>query len=222
MVSTPPAPRASRCPRTQPGRALTRRASLGLALLAGFGFFAACQRDGISYARVPKESALTRPASMSAGDMTASPGEVPAPPAPAGGSVLKWTLPKGWTQTLGGTMRYATLKPEVSGRLEATVVVLPGPAGGELANVNRWRGQIGLPPIDEAALSGVRRTLHSKAGPVSVYDFTSEGEKKSRTIAGLALVNGSSWFVKLSGDAGPVDAARTDFIHLLESLHLEE
>ena len=192
-----------------------------LVLLAMLLPAAGCQRDEISYARVPKESALARPASMPGADMAAAGGEVPPPPVPTGGSALKWALPQGWTQSLGGSMRYATLKPSVAGRVEATVVVLPGPAGGELANVNRWRGQIGLPPIDEAALGGARKTLKSKAGPVSVYDFTSEGEKRSRTIAGFTVVDGNSWFVKLSGDAEPVDAARADFIHLLESLHLD-
>ena len=188
-----------------------------LALALAASSLAACQRDQISYARVPKESAAVQPASM-AGMGEA---EVPPPAAPGAGGTLKWNLPQGWTQSLGGSMRYATLKPSVAGHLEATVVVLPGPAGGELANVNRWRNQIGLPPIDDAALSGLRQTLKSQAGTVSLYDFTSDGEKKTRTIAGFTMVDGNSWFVKLSGDAEPVNAARADFIHLLESLHLD-
>jgi len=35
-------------------------------------------------------------------------------------------------------------------------------------------------------------------------------------------VGGNTWFVKMSGDAEPVAAAGADFIHLLESLRLEE
>jgi hypothetical protein len=101
------------------------------------------------------------------------------------------------------------------------VVVLPGPAGGELANVNRWRGQIGLPATDEASLARARTTVQSKAGTVNVYDFTSEGTKKSRLVAGSLLIDGSSWFVKLTGDAEPVAAARADFLRILESLRLD-
>jgi hypothetical protein len=100
-------------------------------------------------------------------------------------------------------------------------VVLPGPAGGELSNVNRWRGQIGLPPVDEAALSTARQAVTTRAGTLSVYDFTSEGQKKSRLIAGLLEAGGSTWFVKVTGDAEAITAARADFLSLLGSLRLE-
>ena len=101
--------------------------------------------------------------------------DVPLPPSPPSANALKWTLPKGWTDAAGSGMRYATLKPPVPGRVDVSVVVLPGPAGGELANVNRWRGQIGLAPIDHQALAAARTALETKAGVVSVYDFSSEG-----------------------------------------------
>jgi hypothetical protein len=60
--------------------------------------------------------------------------------------------------------------------------------------------------------------LKAGVGPVSVYDFTSDGQKKSRVVAGLAEDRGSTWFVKLSGDAEAVSAARPAFMTLLESL----
>jgi hypothetical protein len=127
----------------------------------------------------------------------------------------------GWTESLSGGMRYATIKPAVAGKLDVSVVVLPGPAGGELANVNRWRGQIGLAPVDEATLATLRKTIRTKAGPVSVYDFVSEGQQKSRMLAGLTVAEGNTWFVKMLGDAEPVAAARRDFMHLLESLRFD-
>jgi hypothetical protein len=115
-------------------------------------------------------------------------------------------------------MRYATLRAPVSGKADVSVTVLPGDAGGELANVNRWRGQIGLPPIDGAALAAARKPVKTGAGAVSLYDFTG-GDK--RLIAGLTLVDGNSWFVKLTGEAGPVGQARKDFLRLVESLRRE-
>ena len=45
---------------------------------------------------------------------------------------------------------------------DVSVVSLSGMAGGDLANVNRWRDQVKLGPIDEATLAKsaehVRRT----------------------------------------------------------------
>jgi len=211
-------------------RGLPARAAplaLAAALAAPLG---GCSRDDVSHARVPKVAApapgaaappgMPPPGMPPPGTAGAPGGGVDAPPVPDGASALAWTLPKGWTQAGPSAMRFATLKAPVEGKLDVSVVVLPGPAGGELANVNRWRSQIGLPPIDDAALAAARKLVKSKAGPVNVYDFTSDGQVKSRMIAGLLSVGGSTWFVKMVGDAGPVAAARPAFTQVLESLRL--
>jgi hypothetical protein len=118
-------------------------------------------------------------------------------------------------------MRYATLQAPVAGRIDASVVVLPGPAGGELANVNRWRNQIGLPPLDEGGLAKVRKMLKTKMGPLKVYDFTSDASPPTRVVAGLTEAHGDTWFVKMTGDAAAVAAAHDDFMKLLGSLRFE-
>jgi len=142
------------------------------------------------------------------------------PSAPAGADTLAWELPKGWTEARAGGMRLATLKPPVTGKIDVSVIVLPGTAGGELSNVNRWRGQVGLQPIDEAGRMHTRKQVQSKVGIVSLYDLAGEGADKQHMIAGLLFVDGKSWFVKMVGDEAPVVAARADFVKLLESLHL--
>jgi hypothetical protein len=136
---------------------------------------------------------------------------------------VKWTLPKGWTETPGTGMRFATLTPPSGGgKAEVSVVCLPGAAGGELANVNRWRGQIGLGPLDEKGLNASRQQAKAKAGAVAVFDFTSEGAAQTRMVTGSLLTqDGNSWFFKLVGDAPAVGKARADFMHLLETLRLD-
>ena len=199
-------------------------------LLAGAGFLAlavGCNRDQVSHFRVPKEAVADHPdhpghaeEGMPQGMPQGS--NLPEPPRPAGQGSLKWSLPKGWSEVPGEGMRFATFKPPVPGKIDGSVVVLPGPAGGELANVNRWRNQIGLPPLDEGALSGARKTIATKAGPLNVYDFTNDAKPASRVVAGLAQIQGNTWFVKLTGDADAVAAARKDFMQLLGSLRLDE
>jgi hypothetical protein len=193
-----------------------RRLALACALA---GTLAACDREEVTHFRVAKAPAAPASPATPAGMA----GDVPPPAKPAGGA-LRWTLPKGWTEGEGGApMRYASFNvPVKKGTVEATVVVLPGPAGGELANVNRWRKQIALGPIDEAALASARKTLATKAGPLSVYDFASDAAPKQRLIAGLTEISGNTWFVKLKGDADAVGAARDDFMKLLGSLRVDE
>ncbi|MBI3565706.1 MAG: hypothetical protein HY079_10960 [Elusimicrobia bacterium] len=167
----------------------------------------ACRKDAIETRRVPKEAPSMQMAApaMGGGDE-----------APRG---VRWTAPAGWTETRGGGMRLATLTPPAQGgKAEVTVVALPGESGGELANVNRWRGQIALPPIVESQLSEGRATVRSALGPVLVYDFTGTGEKKARLCAGMVSVSGTTWFFKLTGDEKAVAAAKPAFLKLLEGL----
>jgi hypothetical protein len=163
---------------------------------------AACQKDPIEVRVVPKEDS---PAA-----------EMPAPPRASG---LRWTAPAGWKEIAGSGMRVASFElPKAEGKAEVTVVALPGDVGGELANVNRWRGQIALPPVGEADLASSRAAVKSRLGAIFVYDFTGTGEKKTRLVAGMIQVSGTMWFFKLMGDEKAVAAAKPAFLKLLEGL----
>lgn len=163
----------------------------------------ACREEEITRVRVPKEDAPV----------------VTAPAAPDKASALHWDAPAGWKELPGSGMRLSTLIPPGAGKAEATVVALPGDVGGELANVNRWRGQIGLPALDENGLAKSREKTASKAGPLTVYDFTSDGAKKTRVVAGTISSKGRMWFFKLTGDADAVAGARPAFLAMLQGIH---
>jgi len=167
-----------------------------------FAACAACQKDPIEVRVFPKED-------QPAAEMTAS----------ARPSGLRWTAPAGWKEIAGSGMRVATFElPKADGKAEVTVVALPGDVGGELANVNRWRGQLALPPIAQADLPPARASVKTRLGALFVYDFTGTGEKKTRLVAGMIQVSGTMWFFKLMGDEKAVAAAKPAFLKLLEGL----
>jgi len=144
---------------------------------------------------------------------------VPPPPMPTGPELIQWDLPQGWSAVRAQGMRVATFKPAVEGKVDVSVIRLPGAAGGELGNVNRWRDQIKLAAIDEAGRVKSRKAVKSKAGEFSLYDFSNESlPAPQRMLAGLLFVDGNSWFVKMVGDVGPVGASAADFEKLLASL----
>jgi hypothetical protein len=184
-----------------------RTISPSLLALSAVVFTAACGDESITRARVPKSEEAPA-AAMPAMEHDHS--------AHAGG--LRWTLPKGWTETPGTGMRLATFTPPGGLKTEGTVVSLPGDSGGELANVNRWRGQIGLPPTDEAGMASARATLATKVGPAAVYDFTSEGTAKTRLIAAVVKTGDTTWFFKLMGDAAATASARDGFLAIVKGL----
>ncbi len=148
------------------------------------------------------------------------PAGLPAPEAPPAGLGVAWALPKGWTQERGSGMRFATIRTAEG--LEISVVTLGGAAGGELANVNRWRGQLGLAPADEASLAKDRLAVTSAAGQIGVFDLVGPGESASRMIAGiLSVPDANTWFFKLTGGAKALEGAKPEFVRFLESLRLE-
>ena len=165
-----------------------------------------CRRDEVRRYRIAKEAAPVLAES----------------PTPATGG-LAWTLPEGWTLSEGDGMRYATLKPSAHGKIDVAVIALTGSAGGELANVNRWRDQMKLPPAQsEQDLASMRKTTTSAAGNVAVFDFTSTGADKTRMIVGLlGAADGNTWFLKMTGDEAPVAQAKKEFLQWIGSLRLE-
>ncbi len=75
----------------------------------------------------------------------------------AGDGKPSWTLPEGWQEEPGGAIRFATLRIPGNGKpLEVSVTALPNSGDDNdnyvLQNVNRWRGQLQLEPIDAAQL----------------------------------------------------------------------
>lgn len=212
--------------RVQVPRTGARSMVTGAVLLS---ILAGCQRDEVTQVRIPKGSPIA--GSGIVPPLQRAPGgerpEAPAPAGPIGPDVvpqlpIRWTLPEGWTQKPNDGMRFATIHGPGEARFEATVVVLGGAGGGELANVNRWRGQVGLPALDDTALALARQRVESKAGTMALFDFTGEGEIKTRVIVALlAFTDGNTWFIKMAGEAEPVGAARAEFIQLLESLHFD-
>jgi hypothetical protein len=166
------------------------------------GALAACQKDPIEVRRVPKED-----------QPTAAMAETGRPKG------LSWTAPSGWKEVAGTGMRVASFElPKGPGKADVTVIALPGDVGGELANVNRWRGQLALAPIGEADLPAARAAVHCRLGNMFVYDFTGAGAKKTRLVAGMIQVSGTMWFFKLMGDEAAVDAAKPAFVKLLSGL----
>jgi len=93
----------------------------------------------------------------------------------------KWNLPEEWEEKPGNAMRYKTIMVPVEAKnpdgkkLELSVISLP--ARGELNkdlldNVNRWRGQLGLPPVNDGALMSVIHKVDREGqSPVYLCEF---------------------------------------------------
>ena len=167
--------------------------------------FPGCDRAEIHSYRVPKSGqAPTGADALLAGGAGAAPAS--SNQAPARG--VSWSVPSGWKELpTTQQMRLATF--DASG-VEVAVTAFPGAVGGTLANVNRWRGQIGLDPIDEAGLGPLLVT--SREGPTDVSLLVMEG-RDAKVMLGAIIVpgDGQTWFVKAVTDAARANALRGAF-----------
>ncbi len=151
----------------------------------------------------------------------------PPPIAPAAGAALQYTLPNGWQEKPLSTMRRASFNaPDPNGNsADISVVSLPGTAGGELANVNRWRDQVKLGPIDEQALARSAEHLQANGHDYLMVDLVSAGPigdppEKQRIVAAILNENDHAWFIKMTGPDAAVDAQRSAFTDFLRSLKI--
>ena len=135
--------------------------------------------------------------------------EAPAETASPAATASAWKLPTGWSEIAPGPMQQA--KFSAGGKAEVTISIFPGQAGGLLMNVNRWRGQVGLGAVDEAALVNLIQQADSPSGKLTVVDMKSiDGAK--RLVAAIATRGSESWYFKLLGDAVPVEKERAAFV----------
>jgi hypothetical protein len=128
-----------------------------------------------------------------------------------------WTVPAGWQEKPAGMMQLA--KFAVTGdnaKAEVTVASFPGDTGGTLANVNRWRTQLGLSPVDQAGLANVTTPLDLGGTKALLVDMANP-DKKSRLVAAMVPRGANTWFYKLMGDEAIVARETNAFVQFVRS-----
>jgi hypothetical protein len=129
------------------------------------------------------------------------------------GASLLWKAPADWQNLPGNAMRRGSYA--VGGGAEVAITAFPGDVGGVLANVNRWREQAGLAPVDETGLGRTTTPIESNGMHFLVVD--AEGDSAS-VVAALLPWNGATWFFKLTGPSDAVARAKPAFLSFLRTV----
>lgn len=185
---------------------LVANACLGL-LLAGCG-----QPEQPITRTIPKAAA------NAAATQAATPASQPMPANPTlvaqAGAIGQPTFPAtpaGWTALEPGPMRKGSWKVSVGeASAELAVTAFPGDVGGRMANINRWRGQLGLEPGTAEMYDAIQVAPVGDAQGELVGIWSKD--RSRATLAIMARKGDTSWFLKLSGDAAAVEAARSDLL----------
>ena len=189
-------------------------APLGWALVAFIGVLAGCGRNDAQVYRVAKEQAPAPPVAMPPGHPDTSGGAAPA---------LKYKLPSGWQEVAPGEMRAASFR--VAGQsgkqADVRVIPLPGLTGGDLDNVNRWRGLVGLKGVSPEELAKLAQPVEIDHQSAQLYEQAGEipgSGDKSRILAAITRRDGVAWFFKMTGDDGLVAEQKSAFVLFLKSV----
>lgn len=97
-------------------------------------------------------------------------------PQTPGSTIPQWTLPPGWEQQPASQMRFATVLPDpAKPELQISVIGLPRPQD-QLANVNRWRGQLQLNPLTREQLQQTTESLELAGGNGVLVDLAGQAD----------------------------------------------
>lgn len=200
------------------------RLRLAPLLLASLALLAACRDAKVASYRVPKEQPEPLPPILT-GEVPAASGAGAAMASTAvptaAGTGLTWTAPDHWKPKPASAMRKGSYAVPGTGGADAdlSITAFPGDVGGELANINRWRGQLELPPLAEADLAAAVTRLDQNGLSFVVVDFANPQSAKSQRIVGaLVPFDGATWFFKLMGPDALVAREKPVFLAFLQTV----
>lgn len=197
------------------------RGVLAVAILFGGALGSACapaptRERRIEHTRVHTVVGDDKPWGASSGERFALRMEASPERSEPGG--LSWSTPEGWTERAPGAMRAVDFAVGAEG--ECYLTLLGGDGGGLEANVQRWRGQMGLQPATAEELRALRSfTFFGADGVVVDLEGTwSEKRADYRLLGVLSIDDGEARFLKFVGPAALVGAEREAFFDLARSL----
>ncbi len=138
---------------------------------------------------------------------------------------LEWDLPEGWVEETPSGMRVGSFKVHgPDGELaDVSVTMLPGDGGGDLANVNRWRDQLGLDAWTEQEFSSNSRAVSNSLGNGRAVNMVSEApEDRQRIIGSVVHTEYGACFVKMKGDDVLTAEQEDNLIKFVEKLRTAE
>lgn len=137
----------------------------------------------------------------------------------------KWTVPEDWKPGKTSSMRRGSFSVAGADNAKAdiAVTVFPGDVGGLVANVNRWRGQLGLPAATADEIKGMTTKVDCIGTTATIVDITSKPAHSgkgstARMIVATVPEGGNTWFIKLTGESELVGAQKENFVKFVQSL----
>jgi hypothetical protein len=134
-----------------------------------------------------------------------------------------WNPPSTWNANQPGPMIVKSFSvPGDNGqKANVAISVFPGDVGGAFANVNRWRTQMGLAPIEQGELPNATQSVRVAGGEAVLVDLANPNApagKPTRLVAAIVPQSGNTWFYKLVGDDAVVAREKDGFVKFVQAV----
>ncbi len=130
-----------------------------------------------------------------------------------------WKKPDSWQDSQGSSMRMASFSvPAGDETGDCSVMTLGGMAGGIDANINRWRGQIGLPEQSSEEIAAAYQKIPTLAGKCIYVKLINEAKPESAILAAMIPQTAETLFVKCTASKAAVEKIEPEFIEFCKSL----
>lgn len=141
---------------------------------------------------------------------------VPTPDNPG----FAYTVPEAWELMPASRMVLLTMQTAGTER-EDTVSIsssaFPGEVGGKLANINRWRRQLGLGPVEEAEAMALIQPLTISGAEAWQVSMSNESAGAQMVVSAV-FHDGKTWFFKMVGMTEPVNGQLDNYNSYLSSI----
>lgn len=126
--------------------------------------------------------------------------------------------PEHWKSIPSG--QFTLAKYQVADEDDSAVISVSTAGGSFKMNVDRWRGQLGLPPTEsESDIEAETVTVNGHSGRRVRLDGKKNG-KDASIIVSMIQKGQSTWFFKLDGDTSLVDKETEAYDQFLSSVQL--
>ena len=130
-----------------------------------------------------------------------------------------WTAPPGWEALPASGMRMASFSISYQGETgDCSIIKLGEKAGGIPVNIVRWRGQIGLPDVDEETILSAIEQFDCPAGTCHYVKLINDEQPDKAILATILPDENAVLFIKLWATKTLVNAAEQEFKAFCQSI----
>jgi len=136
-----------------------------------------------------------------------------------------FTAPSNWKSTALPTFAVAAFAvSDNSSRPEVTITPLPESAAGIPANINRWRGQLGLSPVSESELKAAAQAYQVDGQSAHLVRLVGPEDANPRRAITAAVVphDGVNWIFALKADAAVAEQEQANFEKFVGSVKFQQ